>query len=33
MSIDYKEKGKVRLSIFEYIYKVLQDLPHDMEEI
>jgi len=31
MKIDYRQKGKVKFSIYEYIKKMLEELPTNME--
>jgi len=31
MKIDYRQKGKVKFSMYEYIEKMLEELPTNME--
>jgi len=33
MMIDYKEKGKVIFSMYDYINKMIKELPHDTERV
>lgn len=33
MTIDYSIQKKVKLTIYEYIYKLINELPKDMNEI
>jgi len=30
ITLDYKTKGKIKISMYEYIYKMLSELPTDM---